>query len=74
MERRPSEVEDDDMRTISDLLKLVVHAKVVPDDRPNDDGRWITLDVSENRLRPRTDWDYLSSISPAGHHVVAVRE
>lgn len=61
------------MRTISDLLKLVVHAKIVPDTEPNADGRWITLDVHEHRLTPRTDYDYLSSISPPGHHVIQVR-
>lgn len=61
------------MLTLSDLLKEVVHVKIVPDAEPNDDGRWITMSVSENHLTPRTRWDYLSSISPPGHHVVQVR-
>jgi hypothetical protein len=60
---------------LSDLLKtlLTVDVKIVPDAKPDAEGRWTTLTVAENRVRPRTHWNYLSSLVPQGFHVVAVR-
>lgn len=61
------------MATIGDLLKIVVHAKIVPDAEPNADGEWITLSVHKHRVEPRVDYGFLSDIAPAGYHVVQVR-
>lgn len=61
------------MPTMSDLLKIVVHAKIVPDAEPNADGEWITLSVKESDISPKTNWYHLSAIAPKGFHVVSVR-
>lgn len=37
--------------------------KIVPDDRPNDDGRWVRQEVSHGQ----DVWDY---VPEPGHHVV----
>jgi hypothetical protein len=60
------------MGTIRDVNKIVVSVKVVPDAEPNHDGWWQTVDVHEYRLQPKTDWNYLNTLVPAGHHVVQV--
>lgn len=59
-------------QTISDLLKEAVFVTVVPDASPDADGERVVMGVSAHRLRPRTDWNYLRSICPPGHHPVKV--
>ncbi len=58
----------DSMKTI-----LSVDVKLVPDASPDDDGEWFTFAASADRLIPRVDWSYLSSMAPEGMPVVAVR-
>lgn len=62
------------MREIMELLKPVIHVKIVSDSSPDDDGEWVTMSVSHRYLYPKTDFDYLSSLAPSGYHAVAVRE
>lgn len=58
-----------EIRNTSDLLKVVVKVKVVPDDDPNATGEWAMVSVHENR---KSDFRHLSNLVPEGFHVVAV--
>jgi len=48
--------------------------KIVPNERPNDDGRWIDIPIVPPRTTRWTDLEeHMKAYVPAGHHVVAVQ-
>lgn len=57
---------------ISDMFKEVYWVKAVPNADPDADGEWVQLIIHPNQIRPKTRWDYISSILPKGFHAVAI--
>ncbi|QIG74947.1 hypothetical protein EVC13_026 [Rhizobium phage RHph_I65] len=47
-----------------DFFKIPCRMKIVPENDPNDPGKWVHVAVRERRLTPKTNFNYLNSLVP----------